>query len=152
MLLVLHKMTFHENEAAYLCGTMRKRASGIRAIICHIKFWHRYDIVENRFFWQELQVPKTWKRGPPPWAVTWREWNVQGICAGTVYMYIMSLCVTMTSILTWKVKWLRNPPSGNFLHVSPPFPHTFPHVSPSVSPVSLGISHVSPGVSPCFLF
>ena len=66
MLLVLHKMTFHENDAAYICVTMRKRASGIRAIICHIKFWHRYDIAENRFFWQELQEPITWKRGPPP--------------------------------------------------------------------------------------
>ena len=28
----------------------------------------------------------------------------------------------------------------------------FPYVSPIVSPVSLGISHVPLGISPCFLF
>ena len=33
-----------------------------------------------------------------------------------------------------------------------PFPHTFPHVSSIFSLVSLSISHVAPGVSPCFLF
>ena len=57
MLLILHKITFHENEAAYLCVTMRKRASGIRAIICHIKFWHIYDIVENKFLYEKWSMP-----------------------------------------------------------------------------------------------
>ena len=101
-----------------------------------------------------------WKVIYAPEAVTWREWNVQVIWAGKVYMYIMSLYVNMARIFTWKVKWLRNPPKVNFLHVPlppppphpAPFPHAFPHVSPSVSPVSLGISHVSSGVSPCVLF
>ena len=55
---------------------------------------------------------------------------------------------------TWTLvsKWLRNPPSGNSLSLSPHFPQTFPHVSPIFCPVSLDISHVSPGVSPYFLF
>ena len=92
-----------------------------------------------------------WKVIYTPWAVTWREWNVQVICAGKVYMYIISLYVTMTSIFTWKVKWLRNSPSGHFRHVSPPFHHMFPHVSPSVSPVWV-FPMFAQVVSPCFLF
>ena len=59
MLLVSHKTGFYEKEAAYLCVTTRKRGSATRVIICYIKFWHRYHIVENTFLWQELQVAIT---------------------------------------------------------------------------------------------
>ena len=66
MLLVLHKMTFHENEATYLCVTMRKRSSATVGTIWHVKFWHRYQRVRNKFLWCQLQASLSRKRGALP--------------------------------------------------------------------------------------
>ena len=66
MFLVSHKMTFHKNEAAYLCVTMRKRSGGIVGTIWHVKFWHRYQDVRNKFLWCQFQVSLSRKRGAVP--------------------------------------------------------------------------------------
>ena len=66
MLLVSHKMTFLENEAALLCVTMRKRSRAMTSTMSDIKFLSKRHSVENKFLWQELQVSLSRKRGPPP--------------------------------------------------------------------------------------
>ena len=49
MLLVSHKMTFLENEAALLCVTMRKRSRAITSTMPDMKFLSRRHSVENEF-------------------------------------------------------------------------------------------------------
>ena len=66
MLLVLHKMTFHENEATNLCVIMRKRSDATVGTLWHVKFWHRYQDVGNKFLWCQLQISLSQKRGLPP--------------------------------------------------------------------------------------
>ena len=65
LLLISHKTTFCENEAAYLCVTMWKRSSHIVATIWHLKFWHRYHGVGNKIFWCQLEASLSRKRGSP---------------------------------------------------------------------------------------
>ena len=48
MLLVLHKMTFHENEAAHLCVTMGNRSGGIVGYNMACKVLTQYQGVRNK--------------------------------------------------------------------------------------------------------
>ena len=76
MLLVSHKMTFLENEAALLCVTMRKRSRAMASTMSDMKFLSRRHSVENTFLWQELEVSLSRKRGPPPPPTFYMKFNV----------------------------------------------------------------------------
>ena len=114
MLLVSHKMTFLENEAALLCVTMRKRSRAMTCTMSDMKCLSRCHSVENKFLWHELQVSLSRKRGPPPppcfiwkviygpWPVTWRQWNALVFCAGKVTIYIYVIICHYDTRLSYK--------------------------------------------------
>ena len=111
MLLVWHKASFRENEAAWQCVTMWKRSVSIRATKWHLTFWHISPSKNYVFVTSTSGVNSAKTRFSPferslrkwmlaPWPSRWCQKDRGSECFRSYYIYVIYICVYICHIMS----------------------------------------------------